>query len=260
MGLGPTITMMTALVMGGMASGTARACEPPMPNVVRLNPFVVQGTATLSAKDRPLLPPNVDFSIAVLHVDRVEAGSFRLQRDGAEKREAAIPLVAEARGSEVEVRVRGPAPLSPSTGYSVYGVLAGKRQRVFQFQTSAAEDRTAPGAVKVERSVHIGRFKGGGGLCDDGNARLILTVASGEGGPGRDNLRYLVEGAGEPQLLTAWCRFVEARLPPGVTGPLRVTAIDLAGNRGPTLSVDLPPPQNGSWDAVRAARECKPGR
>jgi hypothetical protein len=260
MGLGPTMTMMTALAMGGMASGTARACEPPMPNVVRLNPFVVQGSATLAAKDRPILPPNVDFSLGVLHVDRVDAGSFRLQRDGADKREPAIPLVAEARGSEVEVRVRAAAPLAPSTGYSVYGALAGKPQRIFQFQTSAAEDRTAPGPVKVERSVHIGRFQAGGGLCDDGHARLILTVASGEGAAGQDNLRYLVEGAGEPQLLTAWCRFVEARLPPGVQGPLRVTAVDLAGNRSPTLSVDRPAPLSGSWDAVQAQRECKPGR
>lgn len=248
------------LAMMGMTGGVAWSCEPPPPNVVRLNPFVTQGAATLQIKDRPLLPPNVDFAITVMHVDRVEAGSFKLLREPAERGQPELALTAEARANEVTVRVQSAKPLAAGANYAVYGVLAGKRQRVFQFHTDAVEDRVAPTSPQIARSVHIAAFKAGGGLCDDGHARLILTLAARAGETGDDTQRYLVEGAGEPQLLSAWCRLVDIRLPPGTTGPLRLTAIDLAGNRSPTQNVTIPSPQSGSWDAVRAARECSPSR
>ena len=38
-----------------------------MLNTIRLNPFFAQGPATLAAKDRPLLPRNVDYSFGVMH-------------------------------------------------------------------------------------------------------------------------------------------------------------------------------------------------
>ncbi len=229
-----------------------------MLNTIRLNPFFAQGPATLAAKDRPLLPRNVDYSFGVMHVDHVALDSFVLQRDGA-----AAPdrkLSAEAHSDEVVVRVQSPQPLAPGAGYSVYGLLAGKRQRVLQFQTGAAEDRTPPGAVQVSRGVHLARFQASGGLCDDGHARFIVTVSAQDSETPTEHLRYLVEGAGEPQWLTAWCRLLEVRLPPAASGPLRITAVDLAGNRGPTLTLPVPPSQPGSWDAVRAQRECVPAR
>lgn len=244
----------------GLHLGVGSACEPPPPNVVRLNPFFVQGAKTLAEKDRPLLPRNVDFSLAVLYADRVEPGSFRLLRDAAGGREPELTLTAEDRRSEVVVRVHPAMALVAGAGYSVYGVLAGQRQRIFQFQTSGSEDRVAPAAPQIVRSVQLGRFKAGGGLCDDGHARWIATVSARDDQTPEDQLRYLVEGAGEPQLVSAWCRLIDVRLPDGPSGPLRLTAIDLAGNRSPTVSLNLPPAQSGSWEAVRAQRECSPGR
>lgn len=240
---------------------TATACEPPMPNVVRLSPFVVQGTATLSAKDRPLLPRNVDFRIDILHVDQADAASFVLRADAPLKTDADIPLPAQAHGDVVTVHVHASSPLRAGVGYSVYGVLAGKRQRVFQFQTAAAEDRAAPSGVQVSKVTHLGNFTPMIGLCDNGHARLLLNVAASDDSTATDQLRYEIEGQGEPKLQAAWCRRLEIALSPSTrTGVVRITPIDLAGNRGPTATVAIPPAVPGSWEALRSLQTCEPAR
>jgi len=237
---------------------TARACEPPPPNVVRLNPFVTQGPATLAAKDRPIFPRNIDFRVDILHAHQVDAASFRLRPDFPLKTEKELPLVAEPHGDEVWVSVRAPQPLRAGVGYSVYGVLAGKRQRILQFHTAPDEDRTPPSAVQLDAPVQLGRFAPAIGLCDDGHPRLIVTVTARDDRTREDRLRYLVEGAGEQRLLTGWCRKLEIRLDGPPATPLRIRAVDLAGNRGPDSTITLPAVSPGSWDAVRSARECQP--
>lgn len=238
----------------------AHACEPPMPNVVRLNPFVTQGSAVLPAKNRPVMPRNIDFRFDVLHAYQVDVSSFRLRPDYPLKTEKEHPLAAEAHAEHVQVTVRSPQPLRPSVGYSVYGIVAGKRQRVFQFQTTASEDHAPPTAVQITNPLALGRFKPASGLCDDGHSRLLLSVAASDDSAREDQLRYLVEGAGEPQLLTSWCRMIEIRLDSPPPAPLRVHALDLAGNHGPVTPVPVPAVSPGSWDALRSARECQPSR
>ena len=235
------------------------ACGPPLPNVVRVAPFDVQGAATLPAHQRPLLPTNVDVRIEVLHANRVDAASFRLRADYPLKTEKEEPLRADAKGGTVTVSLRSKQPLRPGVGYAVYGLLAGKRQRVFQFQTALTADRSAPGAVQATGAVQIARFAPPGGVCEDGHPRLILTVTASDDQTREDRLRYLVEGAGEPQLVSPTCRRIDVPLgaePSPAT--VRITAVDLAGNRGPSASVPLPPAIAGSWDVVRSHRECPP--
>ena len=257
-GCAATLVWAITQVVGSMP---AVACEPPMPNVIRLNPFVVQGAATLSEKDRPLLPRNVDFRIDVLHVDRVDAASFVLRADARLKTDVDIPLPAQARGDVVTVHVHASSPLRAGVGYSVYGVLAGQRQRVFQFQTAAAEDRAAPSSVQVSKVTHLGNFTPMIGLCDNGHARLLLNIVASDDSTATDQLRYEIEGQGEPQLQAAWCRRLEIALSPSTrTGVVRITAIDLAGNRGPTATVAIPPAVPGSWETLRRLQTCEPAR
>jgi hypothetical protein len=239
---------------------TALACEPPPPNVIRLSPFVTQGQALLPAKDRPLLPRNVDFAIAVLHAQGVDLSAFRLRPDYPLKTEKELPLRAEAQGDEIRVTVRATQPLRAGVGYSVYGVLSGKRQRILQFHTRPAEDRTPPSAVQVTPKAHLGRFTPVLGLCDDGHPRLFLSVQATDDSTRADHLRYLLEGAGQPQLLSSWCGLLELRSDGILSAPLRIRAVDLAGNRGPAVSVSAPAMSAGSWDAVRGQRECTQAR
>ena len=258
---GLVLGLLLGLTLGltlGPVEPTARACEPPPPNVVRLNPFVTQGPATLAAKDRPLLPRNVDFRVDILHAQQVDAASFRLRPDFPLKTEKELPLTAERHGDEVWVSVRAPQPLRAGVGYSVYGVLAGKRQRIVQFHTAPDEDRTPPSAVQLAAPLQLGRFAPAIGLCDDGHPRLIVAVTARDDRTREDRLRYLVEGAGEPRLLTSWCRKLEIPLDGPPAAPLRIRAVDLAGNRGPESTITPPAASPGSWDAVRSARECQP--
>lgn len=257
-GLALTLTLLITGMLAAQGQRSA-ACGPPTLNVVRTSPFVVQGTATLPAHQRPLLPTNVDFRFDVLHADRVDAASFRLRADYPLKTEKEEPLRTDVKGTTITVSLRSKQPLRPGVGYSVYGMLAGKRQRVFQFQTAKAADRVAPSAVQAVQAVQIARFVPPGGLCEDGHARVLLTVAASDDQTREDRLRFVVEGAGEPQLLGSGCRRLEVSLDPAAPpARLRVTAVDLAGNRGPSTSVDIPPAIAGSWDVLRSQRECEP--
>ena len=252
------LALSLALMIAAQADRAA-ACGPPPPNFVRVSPFVVQGAATLPAHERPLLPTNVDFRFDVLYADRVDAGSFRLRPDFPLKTETEEPLRAESQGAAVSVWLRAKQPLRPGVGYSVYGLLAGKRYRVFQFQTAPTADRAAPSEVHAAGAVHVARFVPPGGRCEDGHARLVLTVAASDDQTRPDRLRFVVEGAGEPQVLTSRCGRIEVpldALAPQAT--LRIAAVDLAGNRGPSTVVTIPSPIAGSWDVLRSQRECEP--
>lgn len=251
------LALSLALMIAAQADRAA-ACGPPPPNFVRVSPFVGQGAAMLPAHERPLLPTNVDFRFDVLYADRVDAGSFRLRADFPLKTESEQPLHAEIQGAAVTVWLRSKLPLRPGVGYSVYGLLAGKRQRVFQFQTAPTADRAAPSEVQAAGAVHVARFAPPGGRCEDGHERLVLTVTASDDQTRPDRLRFVVEGAGEPQLLTSRCRQIEVPLGALVSQTsVRIAAVDLAGNRGPSTVVAIPPAVPGSWDLLRSQHECE---
>ncbi|MCS6914075.1 MAG: hypothetical protein RMK29_22185 [Myxococcales bacterium] len=243
---------------GLAAARPAMACSPPRPDTVRLNPFRAQGGGQLPDRDLPLLPPNLDFELTVLHVYALDAASLVLTREGVGKA-APMPVQVSREGVALRVRIRPAVPLPADTRFSVLGRMGGRQVRLFQFRTSKVVDSGAPSLAEVRDVRSLAAFQPAIGSCDTGEPRVLLTLGEvRDDATPRSQLRYLVEGAGAPRLLDALCGRIELRLGQGERPPgrLRVTPVDLAGNRGQSVEVPVPPQVPADAEALRVTGPC----
>lgn len=249
----------SAVVLGALLDAPAAwPCEPPRPDTVRLNPFTSQGEARLKDQDVPTLPRNPDFTFDVLHPAELAPASLWLERDGAKARQ---PLEAERGGEGLRFRLHPAADLAAGARYTVWGRLAGRAVRLLQLRSGAARDTAPPTLAQVTEARSLGPFTPTLGSCDGGDARVLLSLgAVSDDQSGAGELRYLIEGLAQPVTLSAWCGRLELRLgkaPPPAA--LRVTPVDLAGNRGAAVTVPLPKQEPGSQEAAGLLRSCAPG-
>lgn len=248
----------TIILLGTLPSARTYACEPPISNRVRVNPFVVQGTGVVASSARPVLPRNVDFSLSILDVQGLDVQSVKLRLDDSATGGEAISVTWSAT-REALIRIKPASPLAARANYTVYGVLQGQRQRLFQFQTAPQIDETPPAAVQVKQAVNLMRFAPPLGACDGGNPRIVLTVQGQDDQTAGEQLRFLVETADERSTVTAFCQRLVIPIP-GKSLPtqVRITAIDLAGNKGPSQLLVLPAPQATTYDQIAQLRSCGP--
>lgn len=228
--------------LGAIASPrSAPACSPVPALVDHVSCWPAEACwgASLPEARIPVLPVNFDVGFAVVNYRAIDPASVMLEVEGKGQGRKPESIPFTKVGANAKFRLHPSARLPPRTRFQVTAKKGAGRVALLHFKTGEDADKVAPELPEAVEALFVGRFEPAVGSCDTGAPRLWLRVASAKDDRALpEQLRYEVVAREREEIVQPFCGRVElGGFSENLPVDVKITPLDLAGNRGKTQTV-----------------------